>query len=164
MRTSGSRIGPSAAIAGAIVLFIGTYLHPMSADPNVPRAAFAEYAASQHWVAIHLMQLVGVIFDRAERTATGDARHFPRARRHVVRQVREYGNRGDGNLRINAALQRGGAGHVGVVIGDDDDVLLLRVRFDKPGNAGFTIEREIERTVAVGHVAQAPVFHGGDKL
>jgi len=36
-------------------------MHPMSADPNVPRAAFAEYAASHHWVAIHLMQLVGVI-------------------------------------------------------------------------------------------------------
>ena len=61
MRTPGSRIGPIAAIAGAVVLFVGTYLHPMSADPNVPRAAFAEYAASHHWVAIHLMQLFGVI-------------------------------------------------------------------------------------------------------
>src|SRR5579862_76008 len=62
MQTPGSsRIGPIAAIAGAIVLFVGTYLHPMSADPNVPRAAFAEYAASHHWVAIHLIQLVGVI-------------------------------------------------------------------------------------------------------
>jgi hypothetical protein len=61
MQTPGSRIGPIAAIAGAIVLFVGTYLHPMSADPNIPRAAFAEYAASHHWVAIHLMQLVGVV-------------------------------------------------------------------------------------------------------
>ena len=61
MQTPGSRIGPIAAIAGAIVLFVGTYLHPMSADPNVPRAAFAEYAASHHWVVIHLMQLFGVI-------------------------------------------------------------------------------------------------------
>ena len=61
MQTTGSRIGSIAAIAGAIVLFVGTYLHPMSADPNVPRAAFAEYAASHHWVAIHLIQLVGVI-------------------------------------------------------------------------------------------------------
>jgi hypothetical protein len=61
MQTPASRIGPIAAIAGAIVLFVGTYLHPMSADPNVPRAAFTEYAASHHWVAIHLMQLVGVI-------------------------------------------------------------------------------------------------------
>ena len=61
MRTPGSRIGPIAAIAGAVVLFVGTYLHPMSADPNVPLAAFAEYAASDNWVAIHLMQLLGVV-------------------------------------------------------------------------------------------------------
>lgn len=61
MHIPGGKIGPIAAIAGAIVLFVGTYMHPMSADPNVPRAAFAEYAASHHWVAIHLMQLVGVI-------------------------------------------------------------------------------------------------------
>ena len=33
----------------------------MSADPNVPRAAFTEYAASHHWVAIHLTQLFGVV-------------------------------------------------------------------------------------------------------
>jgi hypothetical protein len=33
----------------------------MNADPNVPLAAFAEYAASDHWVAIHLMQLIGVV-------------------------------------------------------------------------------------------------------
>lgn len=61
MQTPASRIGPTAAIAGAIVLFVGTYLHPMSADPNVPRAAFTEYAASHHWVAIHLTQLFGVV-------------------------------------------------------------------------------------------------------
>lgn len=56
-----SRIGPIAAVAGAIFLFVGTYLHPMSADPNVPLAAFTEYAASNYWVAIHLMQLFGVV-------------------------------------------------------------------------------------------------------
>jgi len=56
-----SRIGPIAAIAGAVLLFVGTYLHPMSADPNVPLAAFTEYAASGYWVAIHLMQLFGVV-------------------------------------------------------------------------------------------------------
>src|SRR5258708_35710765 len=33
----------------------------MSADPNVPLAAFTEYASSGHWVAIHLMQLFGVV-------------------------------------------------------------------------------------------------------
>jgi len=48
-------------VAGALLLFVGTYLHPMSADPNVPLAAFTEYAASDHWVTIHLMQLFGVV-------------------------------------------------------------------------------------------------------
>ena len=56
-----SRIGPIAAILGVGFLYVGTYLHPMSADPNVPLAAFAEYAADHHWVASHLMQLLGVL-------------------------------------------------------------------------------------------------------
>jgi hypothetical protein len=56
-----SRIGPIAAILGVGFLCVGTYLHPMSADPNVPLAAFAEYAADHHWVASHLMQLLGVL-------------------------------------------------------------------------------------------------------
>ena len=56
-----SRIGPISAVAGAVLLLLGTYLHPMSADPNVPIAAFTEYAASHIWVASHLMQLAGVI-------------------------------------------------------------------------------------------------------
>jgi hypothetical protein len=58
---AGTRIGPIAAIAGAVLLFVGTYLHPMSADPNVPLAAFTEYASSNHWVTIHLMQLFGML-------------------------------------------------------------------------------------------------------
>jgi hypothetical protein len=48
------------AIGGAIGLLVGTMLHPMSADPNVPLAAFTEYAADRHWVASHLLQLLGV--------------------------------------------------------------------------------------------------------
>jgi hypothetical protein len=31
----------------------------MQADPNVPLAAFTEYAADRHWIASHLMQLSG---------------------------------------------------------------------------------------------------------
>jgi hypothetical protein len=49
------------AIGGAIVLFIGTYLHPLGADPNDAVAAFTEYAADHLWIASHLTQLVGVI-------------------------------------------------------------------------------------------------------
>jgi xanthine/uracil permease len=49
-----------AAISGALFLLIGTFLHPMEADPNVPFAAFTEYAADRNWVASHLMQLTGM--------------------------------------------------------------------------------------------------------
>jgi len=57
----GSRLGPGAAILGGVLLFIGTYLHPMGADPNVPLAAFTEYAADRLWVFSHLTQLLGVV-------------------------------------------------------------------------------------------------------
>ncbi|HMA38264.1 MAG TPA: hypothetical protein VKY74_27705 [Chloroflexia bacterium] len=57
----GARIGPSAAILGAVLLLVGTYLHPSQADPNVPLAAFTEYAADHTWIASHLMQLFGVV-------------------------------------------------------------------------------------------------------
>jgi uncharacterized membrane protein (DUF2068 family) len=57
---SPSIIRPISAIAGAILLLVGTWLHPMSADPNLPLAAFTEYAADRYWVASHLMQLLGV--------------------------------------------------------------------------------------------------------
>ncbi|HRB81353.1 MAG TPA: DUF4386 family protein [Nitrospira sp.] len=50
------------AIAGVILLFVGTYLHPLGADPNDAVAAFTEYAADHLWIASHLIQLSGVIF------------------------------------------------------------------------------------------------------
>src|SRR5712692_3061178 len=56
----GNRIAAIAAISGALLLFFGTYLHPMDADPNAPLAAFTEYVVDHHWVASHLMQLFGV--------------------------------------------------------------------------------------------------------
>lgn len=59
-RMHGSTFAPIAAITGALFLLAGTYLHPMSTDPNVPLAAFAEYAADHKWVATHLMQLSGI--------------------------------------------------------------------------------------------------------
>src|SRR5215468_8177632 len=55
-----ARIGAAAAIGGAILLFVATLLHPMSADPNDPPAAFAEYAADHLWVASHLGQFLGI--------------------------------------------------------------------------------------------------------
>jgi len=50
----------AAAVSGALLLLAGTYLHPMQADPNVPLAAFTEYAGDRHWVATHLLQLSGI--------------------------------------------------------------------------------------------------------
>jgi len=55
-----ARIGAAAAMGGAVTLFVATLLHPMSADPNDPPAAFAEYAADRLWVASHLGQFLGV--------------------------------------------------------------------------------------------------------
>ena len=55
-----ARLGAAAAISGAVTLFVSTLLHPMSADPNDPSAAFAEYAADALWVATHLGQFLGV--------------------------------------------------------------------------------------------------------
>ena len=47
------------SIGGALLLFIGTYFHPMDADPSASLVAFAEYAADRHWIASHLIQLSG---------------------------------------------------------------------------------------------------------
>jgi hypothetical protein len=55
-----SKAGATCAIAGAALLLVGTYLHPMEANPNEPVAAFTEYAADDFWVFSHLMQLAGV--------------------------------------------------------------------------------------------------------
>ena len=62
MSDSGERRATAiAALAGSVLLFVGTYLHPMEADPNDAPAAFAEYAADRLWVASHLTQLAGVV-------------------------------------------------------------------------------------------------------
>ncbi len=55
------RIGAIGAMSGAVLLVVGTYLHPSKADPNDAARAFAEYAADQLWVATHLIQFLGVV-------------------------------------------------------------------------------------------------------
>ena len=60
LNSGDNRTAGACAIVGTLLLFIGTYLHPMKADPNDALAAFAEYAADQSWVTSHLMQLAGV--------------------------------------------------------------------------------------------------------
>lgn len=55
------RVGAVAAFVGAPLLLVSTLLHPSNSDPNVPLAAFTEYAASSNWVWIHLGQFAGVV-------------------------------------------------------------------------------------------------------
>ena len=57
---NGTKVGAICAVSGSILLFVGTYLHPMDADPNDAVAAFTEYAADHLWIASHLTQLAGV--------------------------------------------------------------------------------------------------------
>ena len=54
------KTGAVCAILGATLLLVATMLHPMSADPGDPVAAFTEYAADRFWVASHLGQFFGV--------------------------------------------------------------------------------------------------------
>jgi hypothetical protein len=56
-----ARLFAAAALLGVLTLFAGTVLHPMSADPNEPAAAFAEYVLDRYWVWSHLAQFVGVL-------------------------------------------------------------------------------------------------------
>lgn len=55
-----ARLGSIAAVAGAILLFVSTLLHPLDSDPSDSPAAFAEYAADSLWVWSHLGQFLGV--------------------------------------------------------------------------------------------------------
>lgn len=56
-----SRIGAMSAVSGAVLLLVGTYLHPLQADPHDVRAAFNEYAVDHLWVVSHLIQWLGVV-------------------------------------------------------------------------------------------------------
>lgn len=56
-----SRLGAIAALLGALLLMLGTLLHPMQAPPWDAAAAFAEYATDHHWLTSHLIQLLGVL-------------------------------------------------------------------------------------------------------
>ncbi len=47
---------------GALLVFLGTFLHPSGVDPNDAAAAFREYAADKLWIASHLTQFLGIAF------------------------------------------------------------------------------------------------------
>ncbi|RWC33455.1 MAG: hypothetical protein EOS70_15895 [Mesorhizobium sp.] len=48
-------------IAGAVLTFVGTLLHPMHEDPNGALRAFGEYSADHNWLFSHMAQLAGVV-------------------------------------------------------------------------------------------------------
>jgi hypothetical protein len=68
---AGERLGGAFAFAGTAVLLAATLLHPATADPADPVAAFAEYAASDIWVTAHLAQFVGFALLGAALVALG---------------------------------------------------------------------------------------------
>lgn len=63
------RIGAICAIAGPLVLFCSTLMHPMGEDPNDNVKAFAEYAADRPYVWTHLGQFAGFALIGAALTA-----------------------------------------------------------------------------------------------
>ena len=61
-RRDQSRIGLIGAIGGVILLLVGTFMHPVPANPNDALTAFTEYAADRWWVLSHLLQWIGTVF------------------------------------------------------------------------------------------------------
>ena len=55
-----AKLAALAAIIGPALLFAGSALHPMNADPHDTAAAFAEYAGDTYWLWSHAAQLIGV--------------------------------------------------------------------------------------------------------
>jgi len=55
------RIGAVAGITGLLLQIVMGQLHPGHADPNNSRAAFAEYARSNIWTAVHIGQFAGTL-------------------------------------------------------------------------------------------------------
>lgn len=99
---SESRIGATCAIAGSVLLFVGTYLHPMDTDPNEATVAFMEYAADQLWVASHLTQLAGValmvaaLLFLAQKLESASGTGWDRGRRSHRQSGRSHGTPGSG--------------------------------------------------------------------
>ena len=100
-RSSAQLVAAICAVAGSALLLVGTYLHPMSADPNDALAAFTEYAADGLWVASHLTQLAGVVLMMGALVAIG---HLVEPQIGAV-AARMAGAAATGTAAIAAALQ-----------------------------------------------------------
>src|SRR5919106_4662450 len=54
-------LAAAAAVIGPAVYVVVTLFHPPGVDANNHPVVFREYAMAQTWIAIHLVQLVGLI-------------------------------------------------------------------------------------------------------
>ncbi|MCK6210072.1 hypothetical protein KZX45_05895 [Georgenia sp. EYE_87] len=55
------RLGAVTIVLGLVLQVVMGLLHPSRADPNDSAAAFAEYARSDAWTAVHIGQFVGTL-------------------------------------------------------------------------------------------------------
>lgn len=55
------KFGAVSLVLGFAIANVFSYIHPHEQNPSDFPAVFAEYAASQHWVAIHMGELFGVM-------------------------------------------------------------------------------------------------------
>lgn len=55
------RIGAVCFVAGLVLVFLTTALHPSRNDPSDAPAAFREYAESATWVDVHAAQFFAVL-------------------------------------------------------------------------------------------------------
>ena len=80
-----------ALLAGLVVFEVASALHVTGPDLNDNAAIFRTYAASDGWVAVHLVRLAGGLL-----ILGGLGRAAPR----LGRQARHRGRRGDGRLGL----------------------------------------------------------------
>jgi hypothetical protein len=59
--TAALSLAAAAAVIGPLVYVVVTLFHPPGVEANDHPAVFREYALSQTWVAIHLVQLAGLV-------------------------------------------------------------------------------------------------------
>ena len=55
------RVGATLVFGGVLISLVAGFFHPNQAPANDHAAAFAEYAASDVWIAVHLGQFVGMM-------------------------------------------------------------------------------------------------------
>ena len=55
------KLGAASLVLGFIISSVFSFIHPHEQNPSDFPAVFAEYAASPHWVAIHMGEMFGVL-------------------------------------------------------------------------------------------------------